>query len=98
MSFLDEEMPSDSMDALLDRLSVDAAVQANCAFQLALMVARISLQPGSEAFNEESANVLMDLMRSRPRSNVVPLFRSVPDGREAGAPRHTFASGPSLSR
>lgn len=98
MSFLHDRTPSDGIDALLDRMASDAAVQANCAFQLALMVARISLEPGSEAFQEESANVLMDLMRSRARSNVVPLFRSVPDGQKASTPRHTFASEPPLSR
>ena len=58
----------------LDRLAASAAMQSNCMFQLALMLARIAAEPCAETYKAEAAQALMDLIRAKPKSNVVPLF------------------------
>ena len=57
-------------------------------FQLALMVARIAVEPCSELYKEEAAQALMGLIRAKPRSNVVRLFGA------ASAPAAAPADGP----
>ena len=58
----------------LDRLSSSGAMQSNCMFQLALMVARIAAEPCAESYKAEAAQTLMDLIRAKPKGNVVRLF------------------------
>ncbi len=58
----------------LDELMAADEVQANCMFQLAVMLARIALEPASEIYKEDTAQSLLALIRSKPKSNVVPLF------------------------
>ena len=60
-------------------------------FQLALMVARIAAEPCSEAYKEEAAQVLMGLVRAKPKSNVVRLFGNVPRDARSGKPRQAIA-------
>ena len=69
---------SEDVSDLLDRLAAAEPHQSNCMFQLALMVARIAVEPCSEAYKEEAAQALMGLVRAKPKSNVVRLFASVP--------------------
>ena len=61
---------------LLDQLTAVEAVESNCMFQLALMLARIAVEPCAEAYKEEAAQALMGLVRAKPKSNVVRLFSS----------------------
>ena len=68
----------------LDRLASCAAMQSNCMFQLALMVARIAAEPCAETYKAEAAQALMDLIRAKPRSNVVKLFGTPQGTRPAG--------------
>ena len=60
--------------AMLEELVAADEVQANCMFQLAIMLARIALEPASELYKEDTAQSLLALIRSKPRGNVVPLF------------------------
>ena len=59
---------------MLDELVASEDVQANCMFQLAIMLARISLEPAPEIYKDDTAQSLLGLIRSKPKSNVVPLF------------------------
>ena len=43
-------------------------------FQLALMLARIAIEPGAESYKDETAQAMLGLIRDKPRSNVVRLF------------------------
>ena len=58
----------------LERLAAFAAVQSNCMFQLALMLARIAIEPCADSYKDEAAQALMELIRAKPKSNVVRLF------------------------
>ena len=49
-------------------------------FQLALMLARISLEPVSENYKDQMAQALLGLVRAKPKGTVVQLFRSNDDG------------------
>ena len=49
------------------------------------MLARIAVEPGSEAYKDEAAQTLMGLIRAKPKSNVVRLFANRPKG-ETAAP------------
>ena len=60
--------------AMLEELVAADDVQANCMFQLAIMLARISLEPAPESYKEDTAQSLLALIRGKPKSNVVPLF------------------------
>lgn len=68
--------PDTETVALLDRLASGAAVQSNCMFQLALMLARIAIEPCAEAYKDETAQAMMGLIRTKPKSNVVRLFKT----------------------
>ena len=59
----------------LDDLLATEQQQANCMFQLALMLARISLEPVSEGYKDEMAQALLGLIRAKPKGTVVQLFR-----------------------
>ena len=72
------DQPETEIGDALDRLAASATTQSNCMFQLALMVARIAVEPCAESYKEEAAQALMSLIRAKPKSNVVRLF---------GAPR-----------
>lgn len=65
------------VDALLEKLVLTDAVQSNCLFQLALMLARIALEPCSETYKAKAAQAVIDLIRAKPKDNVVGLFGSV---------------------
>ncbi len=68
--------PETETEALLDRLASVSSVQSNCMFQLALMLARIAIEPCAEAYKDETAQALMGLIRLKPKSNVVRLFKT----------------------
>ena len=75
MSFsINESSQETDLIAILEELVASDDVQANCMFQLAIMMARISLEPAPESYKEESAQSLLALIRSKPKSNVVSLF------------------------
>ncbi len=76
MSDIEDHPVRDDITILLDRLAAAEPVQANCMFQLALMLARIAVEPCSEAYKEEVAHTLMGVVRAKPKSNVVRLFGS----------------------
>ena len=63
---------------MLDRLGAREDVQSNCMFQLALMLARIAVEPGAEAYKDEAAQKMLGLIRDKPKTNVVRLFGAVP--------------------
>ncbi len=64
-------------------------------FQLAIMLARIALEPASELYKEDTAQSLLALIRSKPKSNVVPLFGAgALDGPSFGAPDAVVLTGP----
>lgn len=73
-STLNPPLPDSELITTLDQLVVADEVQANCMFQLAIMLARIALEPASEIYKEDTAQSLLALIRSKPKSNVVPLF------------------------
>jgi hypothetical protein len=60
---------------LLDELVACDSVQSNCMFQLSLMLARVALEPCSDAYKEETAQALLGLIRNKPKSNVVSMIR-----------------------
>ena len=68
----------------LDRLAASVTVQSNCMFQLALMLARIAVEPCADSYKEDTAQALMGLIRAKPKGNVVRLF---------GAPQPALAPG-----
>ena len=59
---------------LLDRAAADEASESNCMLQIALMLARIALEPCSELYKEEATHAMLNLIRAKPKSNVVRLF------------------------
>lgn len=63
--------------ALLDQLAAAPDVQSNCMFQLALMLARVAMEPCPDAYKEETGQALLALIRAKPKSNVVRLFGAV---------------------
>ncbi len=71
---VNETLQETDLIAILDDLVASDDVQANCMFQLAIMLAHISLEPAPESYKEETAQSLLALIRSKPKSNVVPLF------------------------
>ena len=73
----DEQVPL-GIDAGLSELASHERVQSNCMFQLALMVARIAVEPCPEGYKAEAAQALMDLIRAKPKGNVVRLFGDKP--------------------
>lgn len=68
------DQPETEIGDALDRLAASATTQANCMFQLALMVARIAAEPCADTYKEEAAQALLGLIRAKPKSNVVRLF------------------------
>ena len=74
---------------MLDRLTASEAVQSNCMFQLALMLARIAVEPCAESYKDEAAQALLGLIRTKPKSNVVRLFG-------APAPEPRAEAGPTV--
>ena len=75
---------------LLDQLAAAEAMQSNCMFQLALMLARIAVEPCAESYKDETAQAMMGLIRAKPKSNVVRLFGTVPPAERSPA-RQTVA-------
>ncbi len=73
-STLNLPVPELELIATLDELVAAEDMQANCMFQLAIMLARIALEPASELYKEDTAQSLLALIRNKPKSNVVPLF------------------------
>ena len=61
---------SEDVSEMLDRLAAAEPVRLNCMFQFALTVARIAAEPCSEAYKEEASQVLMGLIRAKPKSSV----------------------------
>ena len=62
------------LEIMLDDLLASEQQQSNCMFQLALMLARIALEPVSDNYKDEMAQALLGLIRSKPKSSVVQLF------------------------
>ena len=68
------------VEAILDTLAANDATQSNCMFQLALMLARIAVEPVSEGFKDDTAQALLSLVRRKPKSNVLRIFGEGPQG------------------
>ncbi len=66
------------VEATLDTLAANDATQSNCMFQLALMLARIAVEPVSEGFKDDTAQALLALIRAKPKSNVLRMFGEGP--------------------
>ena len=66
------------VEATLDTLAANDATQSNCMFQLALMLARIAVEPVSEGFKDDTAQALLTLIRAKPKSNVLRMFGEGP--------------------
>ena len=102
MTKIEDISASDEVGASLDFLASAERVQSNCMFQLAVMMARIALEPCSEAYKEDMAQALMGLIRAKPKSNVVRLFNArverseapIKDERGRSRPSASHASGP----
>ena len=67
---------ADGVSELLDRLAAAEPVQSNCMFQLAIMLARVAAEPCPDSYKEEAAQAMLQLIRQKPKSNVVRLFRN----------------------
>ncbi len=85
MPTIEQSAATIDITGLLDQVATADPVLSNTMFQLALMVARIAVEPGSEAYKDEAAQTLMGLIRAKPKSNVVRLFANRPKG-ETAAP------------
>ena len=66
------------VETVLDTLAANDATQSNCMFQLALMLARIAVEPLSESFKDDTAQALLALIRRKPKSNVLRIFADGP--------------------
>lgn len=62
----------------LTELASHELAQTNCMFQLALMVARIAVEPCPDDCKGEAAQALLRLIRAKPKGNVVRLFGRKP--------------------
>lgn len=62
------------IDIGLDHLASFEAVGSNCMFQLALMLARIAVEPCPDSYKEQAAQAIMAVIRDKPKDNVVRLF------------------------
>ena len=62
------------LEIMLDDLLASEHQQSNCMFQLSLMLARIALEPVSDSYNDEMAQAILGLIRTKPKSSVVQLF------------------------
>ena len=94
-STLNPPLPESELIATLDDLVATDEVQANCMFQLAIILARIALEPASEIYKEDTAQSLLALIRSKPKSNVVPALRPRRfGGTTLGAPDPLVLMGP----
>ena len=82
-----DENPAVGVSQLLDDLAGREDVQSNCMFQLALMLARIAIEPGAENYKDDTAQAMLGLIRSKPKSNVVRLFGAVPAQDRSGLTR-----------
>ena len=77
------------VEAILDTLTANDATQSNCMFQLALMLARIAVEPLSEGFKDDTAQALLALIRRKPKSNVLRMFG---DGPQPDSPATLMAA------
>ena len=62
------------LEIMLDDLLASEQQQSNCMFQLSLMLARIALEPVSENYKDEMTQAILELIRTTPKSSVVPMF------------------------
>ncbi len=62
----------------LDDLASYEAVQSNRVFHFALTLARIAVEPCAESYKVEAAHAMLDLIRSKPKGNVLSLFGDKP--------------------
>ncbi len=62
------------VEIMLEDLLASEQQQSNCMFHLSVMLARIALEPGSEAYKDDMAQALLGLIRGKPKSSVVQLF------------------------
>lgn len=81
------DLPETGIGDALDRLAASADMQSNCLFQLALMLARIAAEPCAESYKAEAAQAVMDLIRAKPKDNVVRLFGAPQASPTEEAPR-----------
>lgn len=75
---LTHETAAPDVSTLLDQLAGREDVQSNCMFQIALMLARVAVEPCAEVYKDEAAQAMLGLIRAKPKSNVVRLFGVVP--------------------
>ncbi|HEX4765930.1 MAG TPA: hypothetical protein VH414_06595 [Lichenihabitans sp.] len=86
--------PTRTLSDLLTDLLGHEEVQSNCMFQLSVMLASIALQPCSPAYKEATSQALLNLIRQKPRSNVINLFGPVAERvRESRAERDVTVVG-----
>ena len=86
MTLTDENHAID-VSSLLDQIAVMEDVQSNAMFQLALMLARVAIEPCAEAYKDGAAQAMLGLIRNKPKSNVVRLFGAVPSEDRPGLTR-----------
>lgn len=75
---LEETAAADDVAELLDRPARSEAVQSNGMFQLALMLARVAAEPCPELYRQATAHALPGLIRAKPKTDVLRLFRGGP--------------------
>ena len=84
MPTFDDHPATHDVSALLDCLAAAEGVESNCMFQLAVMLARIAIEPGAQIYKEEVAQALLGIIRNKPKSNVVRLFGTMPKSEKLG--------------
>ena len=64
------------LENMIDDLQASEREQSNCMFQLALIAARLALSPISEAYKDEAAQTLLELVRAKRKSSPVVVSHS----------------------
>ena len=71
------------LESMIDDLQASEQQQANCMFQLSLMVAKLALSPVSEGYKDEASQTLLELVRAKRKgAPVVAHPRLVPEQRK----------------
>lgn len=58
----------------IDDLAFRAEVRSDCMFQMCMMLARVALNSGDEAYKQKVTQQLIAVLREKPSNNVVSLF------------------------
>ena len=62
------------IEIMLDELAAGDQEQSNCMFQLAIMLARIAIEPCGDRYRDDAAQAMLALIRQKPKTSVVNLF------------------------